>query len=267
MKHAKELHTAYMLCGADLAARAHRLEVAFFLYFRQWITKTAGTAATDRETDDIEYLLRKLGDQSILPKGVTDVFKLAGLEKPDISVLSEGFLAEIAGLPHQSIAAELLRKLLEVELGKTRQTNLTQSKAISERFKDSMLRYHNRTLETAEVIEELIRLAQELREARERGANLGLTDDELAFCDALGENQSAVEVMGDAQLRIIAREVAETERKNTTIDWVLREQPRANLRRLVKRVLRKHGYPPDLQEGAVTTVIGQAEQISSAIAA
>jgi type I restriction enzyme R subunit len=251
---------AFRLCGADPHARKHRLEVAFFGVINGAIAKIRGSDdGIERTGDDLDWVLRKLVDQAILPEGVTDVFAMAGLDRPDISVISEGFLAEIAAMPQKNLAAEMLRKLLEDQIARRGQGNLVQSRAFSERLQDSMARYHNRAIQTVEVIEELIQLAREIEAAKGRGQELGLSEDELAFYDALGQNESAQTVLGDVQLMVIAREVAETVRKNTGVDWAIREQARANLRRLVRRVLRKYGYPPDLQEKATETVIAQAE--------
>jgi type I restriction enzyme R subunit len=190
---------------------------------------------------------------------VVDIFAAAGLEKPDISILSDGFLAEIRAMPEKNLALELLRKLLNDEISAARRKSVVQSRRFSEKLEEAIKRYHNRALETAQVIEALIDLAREMRAATSRGEALGLSDDEVAFYDALGSNDSAVQVLGDDQLRVIAREVADIVRGNVTIDWTIRENARANLRRLVRRVLRRHGYPPDQQESATQLVIEQAE--------
>lgn len=195
------------------------------------------------------------------PGGVIDVFEAAGLPKPDISLLSEEFLAELRGMPQRNLAVELLRKLLADEIRVRARRNLVESRAFSELLEASMLRYQNRAIETAQVIEELIELARQMNAARRRGEELGLTDDELAFYDALETNDSAVAILGDEALRAIAREVTDTVRRNATLDWAARESVRANLRRLVRRVLRRHGYPPDKQEQATRTVLAQAEQL------
>ena len=164
---------------------------------------------------------------------------------------------------HRNLAVELLQKLLKGELATRRRKNVVQARSFAEMLEQTIRRYQNRAVEAAQVIEELIGLAREMREASARGDVLGLSDDELAFYDALGVNDSAVQVLGDQTLRDIARELVETVRSNVTIDWTLRENVRANLRRLVKRVLRKHGYPPDKQESATQTVLEQAEVLST----
>jgi type I restriction enzyme R subunit len=190
---------------------------------------------------------------------VIDVFTAAGLPKPDISILSDQFLAEVRGLKHKNVAAELLEKLLNDELRVRAKRNLVQSQLFSEKLKSALNAYHNRAITTAEVIDELIRIAKELAAASTRGAALGLTDDEIAFYDALATNDSAVQAMGDVKLKVIATELISQVKKSVTIDWSLREGARARIRVMVKRILSKYGYPPDLQDAAVKTVLAQAE--------
>ena len=192
-----------------------------------------------------------------------DIFAAAGLDKPDISILSDQFLAEVRGMQRRNLAVELLQKLLKGELAVRRRKNVVQARSFAEMLDETLRRYQNRAVEAAQVIEELIELARELREADSRGEELGLSVDEYAFYSALGTNDSAVQVLGDETLRDIARELVDTVRRNVTIDWTLRENVRANLRRLVRRVLRKHGYPPDKQEKATRTVLEQAEVLSA----
>ena len=184
-----------------------------------------------------------------------------------MSILSEEFLAEVRSMRQRNLAVELLQKLLKGELATRRRRNVVEARSFAEMLEQTIRRYQNRAVEAAQVIEELIGIARELREASARGEALGLSDGELAFYDALGVNDSAVQVLGDETLRDIARELVETVRSNVTIDWALRENIRANLRRLVKRVLRKHGYPPDKQESATRTVLEQAEVLSTGWAA
>ena len=196
-----------------------------------------------------------------------DIFAAAGLEKPDLSILSEDFLAEVRGMPQKNLAVELLHKLLQGELRTRRRKNVVQARSFAEMLEQTIRRYQNRAIEAAQVIEELIQLAQDMREANARGEAIGLSEDELAFYDTLETNDSAVQVLGDATLRAIAQELVRTVRANVTIDWTLRENVRAQLRVLVKRILRKHGYPPDKQEQATHTVLEQAEVLSAAWAA
>ena len=199
---------------------------------------------------------------AVTPQGVLDIFAAAGLDKPDISVLSEEFLAEVRGLPQRNLAVEALRRLLQGEVNRRRVRNVVQARSFSEMLAQSILRYQNRAIEAAQVIEELIGLAQEIREADARGERLGLSEEELAFYDALETNDSAVKVLGDETLRAIACELVETVRNNVTIDWTMRENVRAKLRSYVRRILRRHGYPPDKQEKATQTVLEQAEALS-----
>ena len=179
-------------------------------------------------------------------------------------MLSDEFLAEVREMPHRNLAVELLQRLLSGELSTRKRKNVVQARSFAELLEQTLRRYQNRAIEAAQVIEELIELAKDMREANARGERIGLSEDELAFYDALETNDSAVQVLGDETLRDIARQLVETVRSNVTIDWTLRENVRANLRRLVRRILRKHGYPPDKQEKATQTVLEQAEVLSQA---
>ena len=259
------LEQAFALAVPHTDALAIRDDVAFFQAVRSALVKRAiGEARTDEELD---HAIRQIIARAVAPEGVVDIFAAAGLEKPDISILSDEFLAEVRGMPHRNLAVELLQKLLKGELSVRRRTNVVQARSFSEMLEQSLRRYQNRAIEAAQVIEELIELAREMREAAARGEQLGLSDDELAFYDALGANDSAVSVLGDETLRDIARELVETVRANVTIDWTVRESVRAKLRVLVRRTLNRHGYPPDKQEQATLTVIEQAEVLSERWAA
>jgi type I restriction enzyme R subunit len=191
----------------------------------------------------------------------------SGLAKPDISILSEEFLAEVREMPQRNLAVELLQKLLKGEISTRRRKNVVQARSFAEMREHTIRRYQNRAIEAAQVIEELISLARDVREAHARGEKLNLSDEELAFYAALETNDSAVKVLGDETLRTIARELVATVRNNVTIDWTLRENVRAQLRVLVKRILRKYGYPPDKQEKATQTVLEQAALLSAEWAA
>ncbi len=179
---------------------------------------------------------------------MVDIFTAAGLRKPDISILSDEFLAEVKQLPQKNLAVEMLRKLLTDEIKTRSRRNVVKSRLFSELLAESIRKYQNRAIQSAQVIEELIGLAKQMREESEKGEALGLTEDEVAFYDALEVNDSAAKVLGDETLKTIARELVDTVRRNTTIDWTVRENVRAHLRVLVKRILRKYGYPPDKQE-------------------
>lgn len=203
----------------------------------------------------------------MVPEGVVDIFTAAGLKKPDISILSDEFLAEVRAMPQKNLAVELLQKLLRGEIATRRRKNVVQARSFAEMLERTIRRYQNRAIEAAQVIEELIALARDMREANARGEKLNLSEEELAFYDALETNDSAVKVLGNETLRTIARELVTTVRNNVTIDWTMRENVRAQLRVLVKRILRKYGYPPDKQEKATQTVLEQAEVLSAEWAA
>ncbi len=262
MTAVRELSQAFALAVPHADAIRIRDDVSFLQHVQSVLAKRA--TGTGKPEEDLNHAVRQLVSRAVASQGVIDIFAAAGLEKPDISILSDEFLAEVRGLPQRNLAVELLRKLLTGELSTRRRKNVVQARSFAEMLERTIRKYQNRAVEAAQVIEELIQLAQDLREADARGEALGLTDDELAFYDALETNDSAVSVLGDETLRGIARELVETVRGNVTIDWTLRENVRANLRRLVKRILRKHGYPPDKQEKATRTVLEQAEVLSTA---
>jgi type I restriction enzyme R subunit len=251
-----ELSRAYALAVPRDEALAVRDEVAFFQAVKAALVKTARSLR--RPQDELDHAVRQIVAGAIAPGEVVDVFAAAGLPKPDISILSDEFLDEVRGLPQKNLAVELLRKLLEDEVKTRARRNVVQARSFAELLGAVVKRYQARAIEAAQVIEELIALAKELQAAGQRGAQLGLNEDELAFYDALASNESAVEVLGDETLRTIARELVETVRRNVAIDWTLRENVRAHLRVLVKRVLRRHGYPPDKQESATQLVLEQA---------
>ncbi len=201
--------------------------------------------------------------RAVAPEGVVDIFVAAGLAKPDISILSEEFLSEVRGMPQRNLVVELLQKLLKGELRTRRRKNVVQARSFAELLEQSLRRYQNRAIEAVQVIEELIGLAKQMREADRRGEAMGLSEDELAFYDAPETNDSAVKVLGDDSLRGIAPELVASVRANVTIDWTMRKNVRAQLRVLVKRILRKHGYPPDKQKKATQTVLEQAAVLSA----
>ena len=261
----RELSQAFALAVPHEDAIRIRDDVAFFQAVRSVLAKR--TEGEVRPEEELDYAVRQIVSRAVASEGVVDIFAAAGLEKPDISILSEEFLAEVRGMKQRNLAVELLQKLLKGELAVRRQKNVVQARSFAEMLEQTIRHYQNRAVEAAQVIEELIQLARHMREANARGEKLRLSDDELAFYDALETNDSAVQVLGDETLRDIARELVATVRGNVTIDWTLRENVRANLRRLVKRILRKHGYPPDKQEKATRTVLEQAEVLSAGWAA
>lgn len=257
-----DLTRAFALAVPHEEALAVRDDIAFFQHIRAVLSK--GTASEQRSEADVEQAIRQLVSKSIVSDEVVDIFAAAGLQKPDLSVLSEEFLAEVRGMPQRNLAVELLQRLLKGEIKRRSQRNLVQGRSFTEMLEQAIRKYQNRAIETAQVIEELIGLAKEMNAAAKRGEELGLNDDEVAFYDALETNDSAVKVLGDDALRAIARELVEKVKSNVTIDWTMRENVRAQLRVLVKRILRKYGYPPDLEAKATETVLQQAALLSSA---
>ncbi len=252
-----DLSRAFALAVPHEEALRIRDDVGFFQAVRAVLTKAAsGERKSDEELD---HAIRQIVSTAVASGEVLDIFAASGLKKPDISILSDEFLAEVRGMPQRNLAVELLQRLLSGEIRTRSPRNLVQAKVFSEMLETAIRKYQNRAIETAQVIEELIALAKEMREAAARGEKLGLSEEELAFYDALEVNDSAVKVLGEPTLQRIARELADTVRKNVTIDWTRRENVRAQLRVLVKRILRRYGYPPDKQEKATQTVIEQAE--------
>ena len=253
-----ELSRAFALCAASDEATAIRDDIVFLQTLQAALNKQ--TTGGRRSPEDLDAAIRQLVSKAIVSEGqIIDVFTAAGLKKPDLGILSDQFLAEVRGLKHRNVAAELLEKLLNDEIKVRSKRNLVQSQLFSDKLKQTLNAYHNRAIATHEVIEELIRLAKELEAAQKRGEELGLTDDEIAFYDALATNESALTAMGDDKLKVIATELIKMVRRSVTIDWTLRETARAKIRVIVKRILSKWGYPPDLQEEAVRTVLQQAE--------
>ncbi len=255
-----DLSKAFALAVPHDEALRIRDDVEFFQNVRSVLAKRA--AGEGRSDEELDHAIRQIVSGAVASGEVIDIFAAAGLKKPDISILSDQFLGEIRGMPQRNLAIELLRKLLLGEIKLRARRNVVQGKIFSEMLEQAIRKYQNRALETAQVIEELIRLAKDMRAAHARGEELGLTEEELAFYDALEANDSAVKVLGEPTLKGIARELAETVRRNVTIDWTKRENVRAQLRVLVKRILRKYGYPPDKQEKATQTVLEQAEVLS-----
>jgi type I restriction enzyme R subunit len=261
----RDLTRAFALATPHEEAIKIRDDVAFFQAVQAALTKRA--PGEMRPEDELDHAVRQIIARAVAPAGVIDIFTAAGLQKPDISILSDEFLAEVRGMPQRNLAVETLQKLLKGEISTRQRKNVVQARSFAEMLEQTIRRYQNRAIEAAQVIEELISLARDMREADARGKKLGLSEEELAFYDALETNDSAVKVLGDETLRTIARELVKTVRSNVTIDWTIRENVRAQLRVLVKRILRKHGYPPDRQEKATQTVLEQAELLSAEWAA
>lgn len=255
-----DLSQSFALAVPHAEALRIRDDVSFFQGVRAVLAK--GAPSEQRADGEMEHAIRQIISKAVVSDEVVEIFAAAGLRKPDISILSDEFLADIRGMLQRNLAVELLQKLLKGEIKSRRQHNVVQSRSFALLLEQALRKYQNRAIETAQVIEELIQLAKDLRAAGERGEQLGLSSDELAFYDALETSDSAVQVLGDDTLKTIARELVETVRRNVTIDWTIRDNVRAHLRVLVKRILRKYGYPPDKQERATQTVLEQAEVLS-----
>jgi type I restriction enzyme R subunit len=256
------LSQAFVLSIPHEKALAVKDEVAFFQAVKARLVKFIG-GGTGRPDIDIETAIKQIVDEALSSDKVIDIFDAAGIKKPEISILSEEFLLEIKEMKHQNLALELLKKILNDEIRTRSKTNLVKGKALLEMLETAIKKYNNGLLTTAEIIQFLVdEVAKKIREHDEREKKLNLSKEELAFYDALAENKSAVEVLGDEKLRIIAIEVAEKVKANATIDWTIRESARAKLMVLVKRTLTKYGYPPDMQQKAIDTVLKQAELLA-----
>ncbi|BBL74215.1 type I restriction endonuclease subunit R [Methylomagnum ishizawai] len=254
-----DLGKAFALAVPHEAALSIRDEVAFFQAVRVALSKGEGGGSGPQTDYQLDHAIRQIVANAIAPEGVIDLFAAVGLKQPDISILSDEFLAEVRGLPHKNLAVELLRKLLDGEIKQRSRKHLVQSRSFTEMLERAIRAYQNRAVTTAQVIEQLIQLAKDLKAAGARGESLGLNEDETAFYDALETSDSAVMELGDETLKAIARELVETVKRNVSIDWTVKEGVRAKLRVIVKRILRKYGYPPKKQDDAVKTVLEQAE--------
>ena len=258
-KAVSDLSKAFALAVPHPRAIEIRDDVRFFQEVNAVLTKR--DLSSGRDPGDMDHAIRQIVSGAIVSEGVIDIFEAAGLKRPDLSILSEEFLADVRNMPQKNLAVELLRKLLDNEIKSRSRKNVVQSRSFSEMLEKTLRAYHNRAIETVQVIEELITLAGEIRKAEKRGEDLGLSEDEVAFYDALETNDSAVKILGDKVLCEIARELVQTIRNNVTVDWSVREDRRADIKRLVKRILKKNGYPPDKREKATETVLEQAETL------
>ena len=256
-----DVSKAFALAVPHAHALNIREDVGFFQAVRAVLAKN--TPGEQQSDEDLNHAIRQIISQAVASEGVIDIFAAAGLQKPDLSILSDEFLSEVRTMPQRNLAVELLQKLLKGEIKNRARRNVVQGRSFADLLDQAIRKYQNRAIETAQVIEELIALAKDLRQAHARGEALHLTEDELAFYDALEVNDSAVKVLGEPTLVDIARELVATVKKNVTIDWTVRENVRANLRVIVKRILRKYGYPPDKQEKATQTVLEQAALLSA----
>lgn len=256
------LSRAFALAAASEEARKIRDEVGFFQTVRAALAKSAATG-NGGQKKNLDLAVQQIVSRAVHSTEIVDILAAAGIETPDISILSDEFLADIQGMEHKNLALEALKKLLKGQISSQTRTNIVQQRNFSDRLQDAINRYHINAITAAQVIEELINLAKDIREARSRGEEEGLTEEEIAFYDALSENQSALDVMGDDKLKVIAHELLTKVKSSIGVDWMHSDNARARVRVLVKKILRKYGYPPDLQEGAVRTVLEQAERLSA----
>ncbi len=259
------LSKAFALCAASDTAREVRDEVGFFQTVRAAMVKAADTSG--RSAADRDLAIRQIVNGAVASTEIVDILSAAGMSSPDISILSDEFLAEVGQMEKKNLALEALRKLLNDEIRSRSRSNVIETRKFSERLEDAIARYHTNAISTVEVLQTLIGLAKDLRDARNRGEETGLTPEEVAFYDALADNQSAVDVLGNDQLKVIAHELLQGLKAKVTIDWSHRDSARARLRVLIKRILRKYGYPPDLEDAAVRGVMAQAEAILTVMVA
>ena len=242
-------------------ARGIREEVGFFQAIRAALVKSStGSGVTSQERD---FAIQQIVSRAVVSTEIVDILKAGGIQSPDISILSDEFLAEVQQMQKKNLALEALRKLINDGIRSRSKANIVETRTFSERLEAAVARYHANAITTAEVLQELIQLAKDIRAARQRGEESGLSDEEIAFYDALAENESAVQAMGDDKLKVIAHELLVSLKSNVSVDWAHRDSARARMRVLVKRILRKYGYPPDLQDAAVQTVLQQAEALSA----
>jgi type I restriction enzyme R subunit len=261
IKAATELEVAYALSAGDQRVATRRDEIALIAAIRANLVKY--TAGAGRGRENIERDIRQLLSQAVMADGILDVFKSAGLDQPDLSILSEEFLAEVGQTKEKHLAIETLRRLLADEIKARSRSNIVEGSKLSERLDETLRRYHNRAVDSVQVIEELIALAKDIRTASARSTDLGLNTEELAFYDALAENGSAKVLMAHEQLRLLAQLLVQSIRSSATIDWTRKESVRAKMRIEVRKLLTRYGYPPDLQKAAVDLVVRQAEALAA----
>jgi len=256
-----ELSRAFALAVPSPEALTIRDDVAFFQAIAAALRK--GDGPMPGAGGDVEGAIRQLVSRAVVSDGIIDIFAAAGLDRPDISVLSDEFLEEVKHLPQKNLAVEALRRLLNDQIRVRFKKNVVQARSFADLLDASIRKYQNRAIEAAQVIEELIELAKQMQEAQRRGEELGLSDDEVAFYDALVANESAVAIMGDDKLKMLAAELVREVRGKARIDWTMKETVKAEMRVAVKHLLRKYGYPPDMEKAATRTVIEQAELLSA----
>lgn len=259
-----ELARAFSLCATTPAAEEVNVEISFFKAVKSGIIKLITDENKRKTTKELDAELNQLISKSVVSDEVVDILEAVGLQKPIIAILSDEFLEHVRGLKQKNLAVELLRRLLQGKVKAVSRTSIVQSKKFSEMLEEAIRKYNNRTIETTQVIEELIQMAKEMNAAVKRGEDLGLIKEELAFYDALASNESAKELMGDLMLKQIAHELTQAIKSNIKVDWTLRENVRAQMRITVKRLLKKYGYPPDLEKMAIDLVLQQAELMAQA---
>jgi Type I site-specific restriction-modification system, R (restriction) subunit and related helicases len=266
IKHVTELSKAFALAIPHEKALEIKDHVAFFQAVKSRILKLSSTGENGNKTlkanYEIETTIKQILDKALTSDQVIDVFEIAGIKKPEISVLSEEFLLEIKNMKHKNIAIELLKRIINDQIKIITKRSYVKSKSLLQLYEETIKKYQNKILTAAQVIEELLNLAREIRETNKEPEQMGLTEYEYAFYTAIADNQSALELMGKEKLKELAVVLFQEVRKNATIDWTIRENVRAKLKVAVKRVLRKYGYPPDMQELATQTVLKQAEMIA-----
>ena len=266
IKTVTELGKAFALCATEPTAQELNDEIAFFKAVKAGLVKLLQPpkeGKTRKTPAEVEAEINQLVSQSVVTEDVIDVYQTLGLEQPDLSILSDDFLKDVEGLKQKNVAVELLNRLLKGQVKSLMKTNATVSKRFSEMLGNSINKYNSRSIETSKVIEELIQLAKDIKQEQQRGNELGLNSDEIAFYDALASHETAKEAMGDKELRAIAHELTKTVKENMGVDWSKRDSAKAKMRVAVRRLLKKYGYPPDLQKMAVEQVVEQAELMAS----
>jgi type I restriction enzyme R subunit len=259
-----EVAYLFSLCATTGAAAEVNVEIGFYKAVKSGIVKLITAGSKKKTTRELDAELNQLISRSVISEEVVDILEAVGLRKPNLAILSDEFLEQVRGLKQKNLAVELLRRLLQGKVKAVSRTSVVQSRKFSEMLEEAIRRYNNRTIETTQVIEELIQMAKEMDAAVKRGEDLGLIKEELAFYEALAANESAKELMGDLMLKQIAHELTQAIKNNIKVDWTLRENVRAQMRVTVKRLLKKYGYPPDLEKMAIDLVIQQAELLAQA---
>lgn len=261
-----ELSKAYALCATTPEAEELNDEIGFFKAVKASIVKTIGDDSKKKTATQMDAQINQLISQSVISEDVIDIYKELGLENPDISILSDQFLEDVRALPEKNLAVELLNRLLNGKVKNVQRSNLIKARKFSDMLSNALNKYNKRTIETSKVIEELIELAKEMDDAFKRGEQNGLSKEEIAFYDALASHETAEQVLGDDTLKIIAHELTKSIKDNMSIDWNLRDSARARMRIIVKRLLKKYGYPPEISKQAIDTVLEQAELMSEQLA-